>query len=271
VKSGTFTRAIARRPAMSLGEGQTVAGLGSPDMELAARQHAAYCEALSSCGVDVILLGAVERYPDSTFVEDVAVIAGSHAVITRPGHPSRLGEIELIEPALTRLLTVDRNDPDLARVLRVDWIEPPGRIDGGDVLEIDDRILVGLSERTDADGARQLCTLFEQDGFRCGTVPIARSLHLKSDVSYLGNGILLANTTLAGLDEFSGLDVITVAPGEEYCANSIEVNGQILFPSGFPVTLEKLKKRGLEIIELDMSEFQKMDGGLSCLSLRMNP
>jgi len=258
VKSGTFTRAIARQPAMSLGEGQTVAGLGSPDMKLAARQHAAYCEALSSCGVEVILLGAVERYPDSTFVEDVAVIAGNHAVITRPGHPSRLGEIELIEPALTRLLTVD-------------WIEPPGKIDGGDVLEIDDRILAGLSERTDADGARQLCALFEQDGFRCGTVPIARSLHLKSDVSYLGNGILLANTSLAGLDEFSGLDVITVAPGEEYCANSIEVNGRILFPSGFPVTLEKLKKRGLEIIELDMSEFQKMDGGLSCLSLRMNP
>ena len=257
MKSGTFTKAIARRPAMSLGEGQTEAALGNPDMELAGRQHAAYCEALSSCGVEIILLDAAEEYPDSTFVEDVAVIAGSRAVITRPGHPSRLGEIELIEPALSRFLTIDR-------------IEPPGRIDGGDVLEIDDRILIGLSERTDADGARQLCNFFEQDGFKCGTVSVARGLHLKSDVSYLGNGILLANVSLAGLDEFSGLDVITVAPGEEYCANSIEVNGRILFPSGFPVTLDKLKGRDLEIIEVDMSEFRKMDGGLSCLSLRMN-
>ncbi len=258
MKSGTFTKAIARRPAISLGEGQTEAGLGSPDMDLAARQHTAYCEALRSCGVEVILLDAAEEYPDSTFVEDVAVVAGSHAVITRPGHPSRIGEIELILPALSLCPEVDR-------------IEPPGRIDGGDVLEIDDRILIGLSDRTDADGARQLCAIFEKDGFRCGTVPIARSLHLKSDVSYLGNGILLANSTLAGIDEFSGLDIITVAAGEEYCANSIEVNGRILFPSGFPVTLEKLNKKGLEIIEIDMSEFQKMDGGLSCLSLRMNP
>ena len=86
----------------------------------------------------------------------------------------------------------------------------------------------------------------------------------------MGNGILLADSSMAGIEEFSGLDVVTVAEGEKYCANSIEVNGRIIFPSGFPVTLEKLIARGLEILEVDMTEFQKMDGGLSCLSLRMN-
>jgi dimethylargininase len=226
-------------------------------MDLAMQQHAAYCEALRSCGLEVMVLDAVEEYPDSTFVEDPAVIAGRWAVITRPGHPSRLGEAALIEPALSRYLEIDR-------------IEPPGRIDGGDVLEIDDRVLIGLSDRTDTEGAGQLCVIFEREGFRCGTVPVGAGLHLKSGVSYLGNGILLADVSMAGLEEFSGLDVVTVAEGEEYCANSIEVNGRILFPSGFPVTLEKLKGFGLDIVEVDMSEFQKMDGGLSCLSLRMN-
>ncbi len=242
---------------MSLGQGLTGAGLGSPDMDLAVQQHAAYCEALRSCGIEVILLDAIEDYPDSTFIEDPAVIAGSRAVITRPGHPSRLGEAALIEPVLSRYFEVDR-------------IEPPGRIDGGDVLEIDDRILIGLSDRTDEAGARQLSEIFEKDGFKCGTVPVACGLHLKSGVSYMGNGTLLADGSMAGRDEFTGLDTITVAEGEEYCANSIEINGRILFPAGFPVTREKLKKKGLEIVEVDMTEFQKMDGGLSCLSLRMN-
>lgn len=257
MKSGIFTRAIARRPSLSLGNGLSTAGLGSPDPELAALQHDAYCEALRSCGIEVIQLDAAEEFPDSTFVEDTAVIAGSRAVITRPGHPSRLGETGLIEPVLADYLKIDR-------------ITPPGMIDGGDVLEIDDRILIGLSERTGPEGARQLCRFFERDGFRCGTVPVAGGLHLKSGVSYLGNGVVLTDSSTAGIVSLPGLEVITVADGEEYCANCITVNGRILFPAGFPRTRDLLACTGLEIIELDMSEFRKMDGGLSCLSLRMN-
>ncbi len=257
MKSGIFTKVIARRPPLSLGGGITAAGLGSPDPRLALIQHEAYCEALRSCDVEVILLDAAPEFPDSTFVEDTAVIAGGRAVITRPGHPSRLGEAELIEPVLSRYLEIDR-------------ITPPGRLDGGDVLEIDDLILIGLSERTDAEGAAQLCGFLEHDGFSCGNVPVAGGLHLKSGVSYLGNGVVLADITTAGILPLSGLEVITVADGEEYCANCITVNGRILFPSGFPRTRDILACTGLEIIELDMSEFRKMDGGLSCLSLRMN-
>jgi dimethylargininase len=242
---------------MSLGDGLTKAGLGRPDMDLAARQHDEYCEALRSCGLEVIILDAAEEYPDSTFVEDPAVIAAKRAVITRPGHPSRLGESGLIEPVLSRYLEIER-------------IEPPGRLDGGDVLEIDDLILIGLSDRTDADGASQLGAILERDGFNCRTVPVARGLHLKSGVSYLGDGILLADRSMAGMEEFSRFEIVTAAEGEDYCANSIEVNGRVLFPAGFPVTREKLRGRGLEIIEVEMSEFRKMDGGLSCLSLRMN-
>ena len=242
---------------MSLGDGLTKACLGGPDMELAAEQHEAYCESLRSCGLEVILLDAIEEYPDSTFVEDVAVLVGPRAVITRPGHPSRLGETESIEPVLSSFFDIER-------------IESPGRIDGGDVLEIDDLILIGLSDRTDEAGASQLCSILERDGFSCGTVPVACGLHLKSGASYMGGGIILADSSMAGIEDFSGFDIVTVAEGEEYCANSIAVNGRILFPAGFPLTLKKLKRKGFEIVELEMSEFQKMDGGLSCLSLRMN-
>jgi len=257
MKSGTFTKAITRRPALSLCRGITGAGLGSPDPELAAIQHEAYCETLRSCGVEVIILDAAEEFPDSTFVEDTAVITGRRAVITRPGHPTRLGEADLIEPVLKRYLEVDR-------------IAPPGRIDGGDVLEIDGLVVVGLSERTDADGARQLCSLIEKSGFDCETVAVERGLHLKSGISYLGGGVALANRSAALTGPLSGLEVIRVAEGEEYCANCIAVNGRLIFPSGFPVTRDLLMRRGMEIVEIDVSEFRKMDGGLSCLSLRMN-
>jgi dimethylargininase len=257
MKSGTFTKAIVRKPALSLGAGLTEAGLGSPDPELTAGQHRAYCDALRSCGVEVILLDAVEEYPDSTFVEDPAVIMGGTAVITRPGHPSRLGETGLIEPVLSRYLEIEK-------------ISPPGRLDGGDVLEMDDRILIGISDRTDIEGAEQLRFFANGAGFECATVPVPLGLHLKSGVSYLGEGIILADSSIAGISEFSGMEVITVAEGEEYCANSIAANGRILFPSGFPRTRAMLACAGLEVIELDMSEFRKMDGGLSCLSLRMN-
>jgi dimethylargininase len=257
MKSGMFTKAITRRPALSLGRGLTSADLGAPNPVLAARQHEAYCEALRSCGVEVIVLDPVEEFPDSTFVEDTAVIAGHRAMITRPGHPSRLGEADLIEPVLSRYLEVDR-------------ISPPGRIDGGDVLEVDDLVLIGLSKRTNMEGARQLGTFLAREGFRSATVRVKLGLHLKSGLSYLGNGVALADSSMSQIEGLSGLDVIGVADGEDYCANCITVNGRLIFPSGFPGTLALLARTGVEIIELDMSEFRKMDGGLSCLSLRMD-
>jgi dimethylargininase len=208
-------------------------------------------------GMEVITLDAIEEFPDSTFIEDTAVIAGKLAVITRPGHPSRLGETALIERILELMLDVEH-------------VIEPGRIDGGDVLEIDGRIIVGLSDRTDEEGAHQLCGFFEREGFTCETVPVTRGLHLKSGISYLGNGVVLAERWIRETGILSGLEVITVAEGEEYCANSVTVNGRLLFPAGYPKTRDKLAGTDLEIVELDMSEFRKMDGGLSCLSLRMN-
>jgi dimethylargininase len=257
VKSGIFTKAVTRRPALSLGRGLTGADLGSPDPGLAAAQHETYCGALRSCGLEVIVLDPAEEFPDSTFVEDTAVIAGRRAMITRPGHPSRLGEADLIEPVLSRYLEVER-------------IAPPGRIDGGDVLEIDDLVLIGISERTDAEGARKLCVFLERNGFRCATVPVEGGLHLKSGISYLGNGVALADRSKAQIKHLPDLEVIRVADGEDYCANCISVNGRLIFPSGHPRTRDLLARRGMKIVELDMSEFRKMDGGLSCLSLRMN-
>ena len=123
---------------------------------------------------------------------------------------------------------------------------------------------------TQADYQRYRMNLIENGGFECITVPVSAGLHLKSGASYMGGGTVLATESMAGLAEFSGMSVITAAPGEEYCANSILVNGRVLFPSGFPATLEKLRSAGFDVIEVGMSEFRRMDGGLSCLSLRMN-
>jgi dimethylargininase len=254
-----FTRAIVRPPAPNFSQGLTSAGLGAPDYERALEQHEAYCSALMQCGLRIIALAPDENYPDSTFVEDTAVLTDRYAVLMRPGAPSRAGEVASMRRALAEFF------PDL------DTIEAPGTIDGGDVCAAGNHFFIGLSERTNEAGAQQLTELLRPFGYTCSSVDIRNEssvLHLKSGVASLRGNRLVVTEAFAGRAEFVGYDQVIVNSSEAYAANCVRVNEQVLVASGYSAFEEKLRELGYQTIALEVSEFQKMDGGLSCLSLR---
>jgi dimethylargininase len=254
-----FTRAIVRPPSSTFADGLTTFDLGTPDYSRALHQHEQYCGALQSCGLLLISLDANAAYPDSTFVEDTALITERGAILTRPGAESRAGEVAAIEPVLRQFF------PELKR------IDAPGTVDAGDVCETGNHFFIGLSDRTNETGARQLTRLLAGLDYSSSLIDIreiGNILHLKSGIAFLGDDRLVVIDDLARRAEFSELELIRVPPGEEYAANCLSVNGRVLIASGFPSFQERLDSLGFETVALEMSEFQKMDGGLSCLSLR---
>jgi len=250
-----FTHAIARMPGSNFAEGITTANLGKPDFSRMNRQHQAYIQALRSLGLEVTVLDAEPNYPDAYFVEDVAVVTPQVAIITNPGAQARKGEEDSIEPVL-------------ARYRPTVHIRNPGTIDGGDVLMIGTHFFIGVSERTNPDGATQLGRILERYGYTFTMVPVAAGLHLKSSVNFIGEGTLLVGEGFAERDEFNSYEKIVVPQAEAYAANTLWINGHLIMPAGFPETKRRLAATGLPIIELDVSEAQKMDGGLTCMSLR---
>lgn len=250
-----FSNAIARTPAANAGKGITTAALGRPEVPLMRAQHDAYLRALDSLGVSITLLEADERFPDGCFVEDTAVVTPDCAVITRLGAPPRRGEEVAIEPLLAAHRPVAR-------------IEAPGTMDGGDIVVAGERVLIGLSERTNRDGAAQLAEILETHGMVCRTVPVVGGLHLKSHVNPLGARRLLISRVYAEREELADFDCIVLPDGEEQAGNSLHFDHRVLVPAGSPGTARLLADHGLTAIPLDMSEFQKMDGGLTCLSIR---
>lgn len=259
-----LTRAIVRPPAANFASGLTTAELGRPIYARALAQHEAYCLALTNCGLELIRLDADERYPDSTFVEDAAVIivdsdAAPKIIFTRPGAASRLGEVDGIKAAVASLS------------LETFAIESPGTLDGGDICEAENHFFIGLSERTNQSGAEQLARLLASWGHTSSFVDI-RSLdgllHLKSGLAYLGDNRLALIGALAGYQPFAGYETIRTSTAEEYATNCIRVNDHVLIATGSPRLERSLTDLGYQTIALDMSEFEKMDGGLSCLSLR---
>ncbi len=261
-----FTHAIVRPPAESFAQGLTTQELGAPDYRLALEQHAACCLALRDCGLELIELPPDPRYPDSTFVEDVAVLphrsalrAGKVAILTNPGAASRVGEVAAIRPVLAGLFD------------RLEAITPPGTLDGGDVCQADGHAFIGVSARTNPEGARQLAGLLAREGFGSTLVDIRGLegiLHLKSGLAYIGDNRLVVWEALAGHPAFQAYQRLVVRPEEAYAANCLRVNAAILLPAGAPRLHADLLRLGCRVITLDMSEFHKMDGGLSCLSLR---
>jgi len=236
--------------------GITSASLGVPDYRLALKQHDRYIQALQSLGLEVTVLESDSRFPDSTFVEDVALCTPPMAVITNPGAASRNGE-----------------QVDMERVLQsfyhqLEYIEAPGTLDAGDVMMTGTHFYIGISDRTNVEGAGQLTKILEKYGMTGEPIVLKGLLHLKSGISFLENGTLLAGKVLVDHPAFEDFQKIEVADHEAYAANSLWVNGTLLVPAGFPETLERLEKAGFETIALDVSEFEKLDGGLSCLSLR---
>jgi dimethylargininase len=254
-----FTRAIVRPPAPNFSQGLTTSSLGAPDYELALKQHEAYCVALIECGLTLTRLAPDLDHPDSTFVEDTAVLTDRCAALARPGASSRRGEVASIRGALGDFF------PAIAS------IDSPGTVDGGDVCEAGNHFFIGLSKRTNETGAQQLAELLAPFGYECTFVDIRDVdglLHLKSGLASLSDNRLVVAEAVAGRAEFAGYDRVVVDSAEEYAANCLRVNNYVLVAAGYPAFEEKLRGLGYKTIALEMTEFQKMDGGLSCLSLR---
>ncbi len=255
--SPMFQNAIVRTPSLSLVNGLTTATLGKPDYDLALIQHQNYINALSRCGVEITILPPLETFPDSCFVEDVALLTQQFALLTRPGALSRQGEVDHITPTIQRLFKE-----------RVSKIHVPGTLEAGDVLLVDNHFFIGLSARTNIAGAQQMIQAVSQHGYTASTVELKEFLHLKTGISYLGQELVLVSGELINHPAFAHLTQIIVEPEEDYAANCIMINGTVLLPQGYPKTRKAIAHYGLPLIELDVSEFRKIDGGLSCLSLR---
>ncbi len=255
-----FRHAIVRPPARNFADGLTTMDLGTPDVDLALKQHAAYCAALVRHGCALTTLPADPRYPDSTFVEDTALILPDDgAILTRPGAESRAGEVDAIRDAVAKVFA------------ELPQIEAPGTLDAGDVCEVGPHVFIGLSHRTNANGAQQLVDWLAMNGCTASVVDIRNTpgiLHLKSGVCALEEELLISIDALADNPAFDDYDVLRVPAGEEYAANCVRVNDVIFVAAGYPRTHAMLREAGYTLEVLDMSEFAKMDGGLSCLSLR---
>jgi len=247
-----YTRAIVRRPGRNFASGITTSNLGKPDFGKALEQHAAYCKALIKCGVELTVLDADERYPDGCFVEDTAVVNSKVKVISKPGADTRRGEEE-----------------EIAQVLAVsgpiESISEPGTLEGGDVLRAENHYYIGISERTNTEGASQLSAILAKHGFTSSVVRVEAGLHLKSDIAYLGNGNFISTPVFSHVAHPA--NTVILEPEEYYSANCLRVNDYLLIAKGFPKSKMKILELGYNIIELEMSEFRKMDGGLTCLSL----
>lgn len=247
-----YTRAIVRRPGRNFAKGISTSNLGKPDFGKALEQHAAYCEALIKCGVELTVLEADERFPDGCFVEDTAVVNSRVKVVSRPGAATRRGEEEAIAQVL-------------AGYGPMEAITAPGTLEGGDILRVENHYFIGISERTNTEGASQLSAILGKHGFTSTVVRVEAGLHLKSDIAYLGNGNFISTPVFSHVA--NPANTIILDPEEYYSANCLRVNDYLLIPKGFPKSKMKILALGYRIIELDMSEFRKMDGGLTCLSL----
>lgn len=245
--------AIVRRPGPDFAQGLTTFEGASPDFSLALRQHDAYCDALRHCGVEVEVLDALDGFPDAPFVEDTAIVLREAAILCRPGALSRQGEVDSVREAL-------------APHKKVVSIEAPGCVDGGDILRWHDHFFIGLSLRTNPEGARQLSNFLERYGYTSSTVEVGDILHLKTGITGVGTH-LLASPAFSKHDAFQSLPLLEVPNSEAYAANSIRLNDHLITPAGFPQTRKLLELLGCPIVEVPMSEFEKMDGGLTCCSL----
>lgn len=254
-----FKNAILRRPAPNFADGLTTVSLGVPDFAKLIPQYQDYCQTLSRCRLDLTVLEPDSDHPDSTFVEDTAVLTAKTAILMRPGAASRQGEVRSIRASLAKFFS------------RFAEIEAPGTVDGGDICEAEKHFFIGLSRRTNEEGGRQLAEILAGEGYTSSCVDIRGMngiLHLKSGIAYLGDNRLVVMEEMADRMEFAGYELIRVTASESYAANCIRVNDHVFMPAGYPMLRSQLEDKGYSVILLEMSEFQKMDGGLSCLSLR---
>lgn len=256
-----FTHAITRRPSASITRGLRAVDTGTPDLALMQAHHAAYIATLRETGATVIELPPLETYPDSVFVEDTALCLPQGAVVMRPGAPSRLGEAAEMAPHLRALYR------EVVQITGADSF-----IEGGDILVTEREILVGRSARTNAAGIAELTRLVAPWGHSVREVHTPPGvLHFKTDCSLLDADTILSTKRLSASGCFQGYKLIDVPEGEEAAANTIRFNDLVLMPAGFPQTRDAIARAGFTIREIGNSECAKLDGGMSCLSLRFTP
>lgn len=256
-----FSNALVRTPGHSIINGiDDYADLGRPDYERALAQHQAYVDLLSDRGVAVTVLAPLEAFPDSCFVEDPAVVAADFAVITNPARASRTPERGFIRPALEQFYSQDH----------IFEINAPGHLEGGDVMEVDGTCYVGLSARTNREGFEQFKAIAAQFNHPALAVPVHDFLHLKTGTTYLGDGKLLVTGEFVNHPAFANFTQLVVPAEEAYAVNCINTGNGVIMPAGFPVVKQLLEDHGFPVFEAAMSEFEKIDGGLTCLSLRFN-
>jgi len=228
------------------------------DVALAQMQHAEYCQALAEAGLTVEALPADERYPDSCFMQDPAMVIRVRAIINRPGAASRLGEEEALAELLAARFPMTR-------------IVPPGTLEGGDVLILPDRVVVGRSDRTNRAGIPQLvvalANLSGLPGLPVLEAPVAGYLHLLSAVTHLGDGTLLAVEDFILPPALAGFPVLRVPAVEGYACNALGIGDKVIVPAGYPRTAAMLKAHGFDVLLVPTTEFAKADGGVTCLSL----
>jgi dimethylargininase len=246
--------ALVRRPSSRIAEGIVTYGeRDSVDAELAARQHAAYVAAVAAAGWTIREVAPADDLPDSAFVEDTVVVCDGLAVLTRPGAPERRAEVEGTEAAVRAL------------GLEIARIDDPGTLDGGDVLRVDRTLFVGRGGRTNAEGIAQLATLVEPRGLRVVPVPLHDVLHLKSAVTALPDGTVVCAD--AGLLDTSPFPHVRPVPEEAGC-HVVPLGGDtVLMATSAPRTAELLRELGLEVVAVDISEFEKREGCVTCLSV----
>lgn len=250
-----FTQVITRLPALNCAEGQTTANGGRPDSGKTRLQFFRYIEIMLELGIRVTILPAEADFPDAHFVEDPAVILPELAIITHSGVFSRQGEGALLADELEKY-----------RPLYV--MSHRGKLDGGDVLLAGRHFFIGLSARTDMTGIDEFASVVSPLGYDVTPVTMGSGLHLKSEVSYIGQNTLLMTSAYETLPVFAGFRRLVVPDDEAYAGNTLLINGTLLMPEGYPVTQEMLRQTGMPVVTLDTSEFKRMDGSVSCLSLR---
>lgn len=245
-----FTRAVSPR----LAECQLTHLVRVPiDAATAAAQHGAYEQALREAGFAIVRLPDLPEDPDAVFVEDNALLLGEHAVITRPGAASRRDETASTAAGLAEHFTLHRIET--------------GCLDGGDVLRIGQRLYVGLSTRTDVAGIVALAAAVEPLGFEVRRAALRGALHLKTAATLAAPELLLHDPRAVDPAQFDGVEALAVDPAEPAAANAVLANGSLILPAGNPRTAATLRARGLHVVEVDVSELQKAEAGVTCMSL----
>jgi len=252
-----FSHAVLRTPSKNIDQGLRAVDVGAPDYEKFLQQHENYATALTDAGVKVDILPALENFPDAVFIEDDALCLPNMVIQLRPGAESRQDEAKILFP-------------DIApRFKACHSVAEPGRVEGGDILVTEQEIIIGLSARTNQEGAEavHMATRTINRPVRIVETPPG-VLHFKTDCALLDENCILATKRLAVSGCFAQYTTLIVPDDEQAAANSIRVNDHVIMPSGYPETKKMLKAAGYNLITVDISEAAKLDGGLSCMSLR---